>query len=153
MNNINDKIEKKCEVCNNSILVDELYQQGDCPFCGWHNCFLNEVNPDSVALPNLFSLNRAKQLYNEGKPFEPNLNDFINALHSYGEMQFEYSGIYYAVELIDDKNKETKIRLYNSQTKQTQFFDTDEEFIENAKIEDKFLKDIWEKTTDRYWLQ
>ena len=151
--NIYDEIfEKACSVCGKEIKKD-IYEQGKCPYCNWKNNHLADVNPESVIYPNLISLNKAKKLFKEGKSFEPDLDEFLEALHNYYEMQFEYNGIYYAVELKRDKQKDLKISLYNSQTKQTQFFDTDEEFIENAKIEDKFLKDIWEKTTDRYWLQ
>ena len=28
-----------------------------------------------------------------------------------------------------------------------------DDFKENAKVEEDFLKDIWDETTDRYWLQ
>ncbi len=151
--NIYEKIfEKPCEICKKTISVD-IYNQGKCPFCGWWNCFLNEENPESVAMPNVISLNRAKQYYSEDKPFEPDLNDFLDALHCYGEMQFEFKDIYYAVEIVDYNQEEVKLSLYNSQTKEIQYFNDDEDFINNAKVEDKLLKDIWEETTDRYWLQ
>ncbi|MBQ8444140.1 MAG: hypothetical protein IJX25_02170 [Clostridia bacterium] len=146
------KYKKKCEVCNKTIDVD-IYKQGECPFCGWWNCIINEENPDIIALPNLISLSKAKQLFSEGRPFEPNLDEFIEALHGYGEMQFEYKGIYYAVELIYDENKILRIRFYNSQTNESIFFDDDTDFKNNAKIGEEYIKDIWEETTDRYWLQ
>ena len=114
---------------------------------------MNEENPNSVAMPNLMSLNKAKQLYREGKPFEPNLDEFMEALHSYSEMQFEYKGRYYAVELVSYGQEEVKISLYNSQTKEVIYFDDDEDFINNAKVDNKLVKDIWDETTDRYWLQ
>lgn len=150
--NIEKNSKKLCEVCKKTIDVD-IYKQGECPYCGWWNCFLNEENPDNIAMPNLISLNKARQLYSEGKPFEPNLDEFIEALFSYSEMQFEYRGTYYAVELLFNKNKETKISLFNSQTKKEDIFNDDEDFKNNAKIDGKLLKDIWNDTTDRYWLQ
>ena len=52
-----------------------------------------------------------------------------------------------------DKNKETKISLFNSQTKKEDIFNDDEDFKNNAKIDGILLKDIWDDTTDRYWLQ
>ena len=146
------KYKKNCEVCNKTIAVD-IYKQGKCPFCGWWNCFLNEENPDIIAIPNLISLNKAKHLFSEGKSFEPNLDEFIEALHGYSEMQFAYNGIYYAVELVYDENKELKIRLYNSHTKEKTFFKGDNDFKNNAKIGDEYIKDVWEQTTDRFWLQ
>ncbi len=147
--NIYDKIfDKPCEVCG-QIMKKDVYDQGDCPFCGWKNCFINVEKPDSVAYPNLISLNKAKQLYEEGKPFEPNLDEFIEALNFYGETQFEYNGAYFAVE----QNNESIIELYDSKTKISQIFKTNEDFKNNAKIGNEYLKDIWDKTTDRYWLQ
>ena len=68
-------------------------------------------------------------------------------------MQFEYNGTYYAVELVYDKNKKLVISLYNSQTKESIIFSNDEDFKNNAQVEDKLLKDIWNDTTDRDWLQ
>ncbi len=149
---IEKSYEKKCEVCGEIIKVD-IYEQGKCKSCGWFNCFLNEENPDDVALPNTLSLNRARQLYKEGKPFELSLNDFIDALFSYGEMQFEYDGTYYAVELVGKSKDVVEIQLYNSKTREMFLFKSKEDFKNNAKVEGKLLKDIWDETTDRYWLQ
>lgn len=144
--------KKNCEVCSQIIDVD-TYKQGKCPFCGWWNCFLNEENPDIVATPNLISLNKAKQLYKEGKPLEPDFDDFLEALHSYGEMQFEYKGVYYAVEIVYDDNKRKTIRLFNSKTEEKDLFKSDDDFKNNAKVDGANLKDVWDQTTDRYWLQ
>lgn len=146
------KYKKECEVCSQIIDVD-VYGQGGCPNCGWWNCFLNEENPSRITMPNLVSLNKAIKLYKEGKPFEPNFDEFIEDLHSYGEMQFVYNGVLYAVELVCDEDKKTKIQLFNSQTKQSQFFENGNEFKNNAKIGSEYLRNIWEQTTDRYWLQ
>lgn len=143
--------KKNCEVCSHVIDVD-MYKQGKCPHCGWWNCFLNEENPNIIAMPNLVSLNKAIQLYKEGKEFEPNLDEFIEALHYYAEMQFMYNGTYYAVEPVSDENKNLKIRLFNSQTKEKTLFKDNKDFKNNAKIKDEYLKDVWEKTTDRFWL-
>lgn len=144
--------DKPCSVCG-KIIKKDIYDQGSCPYCKWKNNHFAEINPNNVLYPNLISLNKARKLYNEGKPFEPNLDEFMEALHNYSETQFEYKGVYYAVELVFNDNSEPKISLYNSQTKETTFFNNDEDFINNAKIDGKLLKDIWEETTDRYWLQ
>lgn len=144
--------DKTCSVCQKQIKKD-IYDQGDCIYCGWKNNHFADQNPNSVLYPNLVSLSKAKQLFSEGKPFEPNLDEFIEALHRYSEMQFEYAGVYYAVELIYDKKKDTQISLYNSQTKEISKFKNDDDFKFNAKIGNEYIKDIWEKTTDRYWLQ
>lgn len=147
-----DIFKKQCSVCG-KVIQKDVYDQGECPYCKWKNNYFADINPNDVIHPNLISLSKAKQLFNEGKPFEPNLDEFIEALHGYSEMQFAYNGIYYAVELIYDENNALKISFYNSQTKESLLFDDDADFINNAKIGDEYVKDIWEQTTDRYWLQ
>ena len=144
--------DKPCSVCR-KVIKKDIYDQGDCPYCKWKNNFLADENPNKVIYPNLISLDKAKELYAEGKPFEPDLNDFIKALFFYSEMQFEYNGVYYAVELVFNDKSEPQISLYNSQTKESTIFNKDDDFKNNAKVEGKFLKDIWNDTTDRYWLQ
>lgn len=151
--NIYDEIfDKPCSVCG-KIIKKDIYDQGDCPYCKWKNNHFADINPIDVLYPNLISLNKAKKLYNEGKPFEPNFEEFIEALYGYSEMQFEYNWTYYAVELVYDKNKNLIIRLYNSKNEETTFFNNSQDFKDNAKVEGILLKDVWDKTTDRYWLQ
>lgn len=145
-------IEKKCAVCEENYFTSEL-DLNPCPHCGWYNDTFCEENPDKVIYRNLISFNKAKQLYSEGKPFEPNLDEFIEALFFYSEMQFEYKGIYYAVELVGRSKNNVDIQLYNSKTREKFLFKTKENFKNNAKVEGKFLKDIWNETNDRYWLQ
>ena len=43
--------------------------------------------------------------------------------------------------------------MYDITSNTTQQFKTKEEFKNNAKIGNQYLKDIWNETTDRYWLQ
>ena len=114
---------------------------------------MNAEHPDNVLHPNLISLNKAKRLYLEKKPLEPDLDDFVEALHAYGEVQFIYNNVCYAVELLDSEINSTQIQLYNTKTKEVFVFKNDNDFKTNARIENKLLKDIWNETTDRYWLQ
>ncbi len=143
--------EKSCAVCSNKYMAD-IYGQGKCSHCGWRNGDTIEENKNSVVYPNLISLNKAKQLYKEGKSFAPNLDEFIEALFCYSEVQFEYNGIYYGVE-INRNNEKISIIMYDIPSNTTQQFKTKEEFKNNAKIGNQYLKDIWNETTDRYWLQ
>ena len=145
-------IKKVCAVCKKNYVTSDL-DINPCPFCGWYNDPFCEKNPDNVIYRNLISFNKAKQLYSEGKPFEPNLDEFIEALFFYSETQFEYKGTYFAVELVGKNKDELNIKLYNSKTKESQIFKTKDDFKNNAKIDGKLLKDIWDDTTDRYWLQ
>ena len=146
------KFATKCPVCGANGSKDQ-YGRGECDKCGWIFDPFVEEQKDNVIYPNLISLNKAKKLYSEGKPFEPDLGEFIEALHNYSEMQFKYNGVYYAVELVFNDNSEPQISLYNSKTKETTLFNNDEDFKNNAKVDGKLLKDIWNDATDKYWLQ
>ena len=151
--NIYDEIfDKPCSVCG-KIIKKDVYDQGECPYCSWINDGLADKNPNVVLYPNLISLNKARLLYAEGKPFQPNLDEFLDALYCYSEVQFEYNGTYYAVELMGNEIEKREISLFNSKTKEQFIFKTRDDFKNNAKVEGKLLKDIWDKTTDRYWLQ
>lgn len=144
--------DKPCSVCGKFIKKD-IYDQGNCPYCKWKNNFLTDENPNNVVYPNLISLNKAKQLYIKGKPFEPNLDEFIDALFFYSETQFVYNGTRFEVELVGKSEIDNNIKLYNSKTGEISIFKTKDDFKNNAKVEGRPLKDIWEETTGRYWLQ
>lgn len=146
------KFATKCPVCGAKCLKDR-FGNGECQNCGWVLDKICNKMKSRVIYPNLISLNKAKKLYSEGKPFEPDLNDFVEALQGYSEMQFEYNGIKYAVELVFADDDEYDIGLYNSKTRESFIFKTIEDFINNSKVDGKLLKDIWDETTERYWLQ
>ncbi len=145
------KLSAICPVCGNKCLKDQ-YGNGECENCGWKlDKYANKFK-NRVIYPNLISLNKAKKLYSEGKPFKPDLEDFIEALYVYSEVQFKYKNIYYELILASDENKEIiKMNDFNGGHLQT--FMTKEDFINNAKIDGKLLKDIWDETTERDWLQ
>ncbi len=144
------KFKIKCPICGTKCLKDQ-YGNGECENCGWKLGKLANKLKNRVIYPNPISLNKAKQLYSEGKPFETDLDDFVEALFCYSEMQFKYKGIYYSVELVGED--EYDIELCNSKTGETSIFKTEEDFKNNAKVEGKLLKNIWEETTERDWLQ
>ena len=143
-NNPYDKIyEKKCDVCSKILLASKT-GNGECPHCGWYNNRLGEVNNDKVIFPNLVSLNKAKRLNAEGKPFKPDLNDFLDGFYFYGEIQFRYKDI--ECELIRSNNK-GGISFCYEEGNET-IFSNREDFIKNAKIGDKYVRDIWDKVED-----
>lgn len=134
-----DKIyEKKCSVCNKILLASKT-GNGECPFCGWYNNRLGEINEDEVIFPNMVSLNKAKKLYNEGKSFRPDLNDFIEMLYFYSEVEFGYKGLNCCVCLIDKKIE------FGWSPDNVYYFTNKDDFIQNAKIGDEYVKDIWDK--------
>lgn len=142
----------KCPVCKSKCFKDQ-YGNGKCNECGWILDANLKQSKFKSNYPNLISLHKAKMHYKHGKPFEPDLDDFIEDLFFYSEMQFEYNGTYYAVELVGDSKEENNIQIYDSQTKEIQIFKSKTDFKNNAKVDGKLLKDIWDETTDRYWLQ
>ena len=133
------KFPKQCPVCEENFLVDQ-FGQGECPNCNWYTDTLSEKNKNEVTYPNLISLNKAKQLYKEGKPFKPNLSDFLDGFNMYGEMQFIYKNI--DCELIRSDNK-VGISFYYEEGNEI-LFKNKEDFIQNAKIGDDYVRDIWD---------
>lgn len=133
------KFPKTCSVCEESFLVDQ-YGQGECPNCNWYTDTLSEKNKNEVTYPNLISLNKAKQLYKEGKPFRPDLKDFLDALYFYSEVEFWYKGLNCCMCLRG--NADTKIE-FGWSPENVYYFSNKEDFIQNAKIGDEYVRDIW----------
>lgn len=144
-------LEKICAICGHKYMAD-IYDQGTCKFCGWNNSYRVNEFADKVIYPNLISLNKAKKLYRENRPFEPNLDDFVEALFFYSEVQFKYKNLYYEVVLASENDEEI-IKMDDFNGGHLQTFKTKDDFTNNAKIDGKLLKDIWEETTERDWLQ
>ena len=101
---------------------------------------MDEENENEVIFPNLVSLNKAKRLYQEGKSFSPDLNDFMEMLYFYSEVEFWYKGLNCCVTLKED----SKIEFGWSPDNVYYFADKDD-FIKNAKIGNEYIQDIWDK--------
>ena len=145
-----DKINKKiCDVCGTEVYVDSIGNGDECPNCSWVNCAYYEEFPDRVMCPNLISLNKAKKLYADGKPFLPDLDDFIGGLNFYSEMEFTYQGINYGVTRV--QNDAIDLWIFNGGT--VELFKDSEEFRDKAQINGKLLKDIWNEVENANWLQ
>ena len=93
-------------------------------------------------LPNLTSLNKAKRLYQDGKPFTPDLDDFLEMLYFYNEVEFWYKGLNCCLFLTD--NPQGKID-FGWSPENGYYFSDKEDFIQNAKIGDEYVRDIWDK--------
>ena len=118
-------------------MTDE-FKQGECPFCGWWNSHLNEENENCVIFPNVISLNKAKILYSKGLPFSPSIEDFIDMLYFYGETTLIYKGESYSFFLTNDQ-----IEMGSEKT--LHYFKDKADFIQNAKIGNEYVRDIWDK--------
>lgn len=150
--NIYEKIfEKPCAVCGSKVMVD-IFRQGKCPHCEWNNGLMVEDNEDKVIYPNLVSLNKAKELYKQGKAFVPNIYEFFEALNFYSEMQFKYKEKYYGVVFANNDSNENAIEIFEFNNK-SKIFSSVADFIENAKIGEEYIRNIWEETTERNWLK
>ena len=83
-------------------------------------------------------------LYKDGKPFAPDINDFISAFNFYGEMEFTLSGR----DLWRRGVANVGVEFSNLKTGDCQIFENIEEFRQKAKIGGVLLKDLWDKVTN-----
>lgn len=142
------KFKTKCPVCEKNTLKDK-YGYGECENCGWNIDKLNIKHKNSVIYPNLISLNKARKLYKEGKPFIPDFEDFIDAYNFYGEMEFTYNGITYGLMGMENEC----VDFWGMNTDKYETFKDIEDFAKKAKIEGKLVKDIWHEVKNANWLQ
>ena len=142
-------IIKKCDVCGN-VVADDSFGNGTCERCGWVQGVVYESHPDIVTYPNMVSLNKAKMLYSERKPFTPSLEDFLDALFMYSEVVFNYANEVYEVFLSGGADED--IIVFASERFRQEFCSRDE-FKNRANIDGKLLKDIWRDVTNANYMQ
>lgn len=135
------KYKQECPICNNATLIDQ-FGNGECEQCGWILSELDCQRQNDVIYPNLISLNKAKRLYTENKPLRPDLNDFLEGLYFYSEMEFGYKGLNCCLFLRNDPHKKIEF-CWSPQN--IYYFSDKEDFIKNAKIDGKYVRDIWNK--------
>ena len=142
------KFKTNCPVCNAECLKDQ-YGNGECACCGWILDSFGEENPDSVIYPNLISLNKAIKLYKENQPMKPDLDDFLAAFEHYGETGFGYKNLGFSLF----RNGENGIEFsWGPVPCGTIYFKDKEDFIKNAKIENEYVRDIWDKVENPCYL-
>ena len=141
-------IQKKCVICEKVYMTSKL-DLTPCPFCGWYNDSMCEENPDKVIYRNLISFNKAKLLYINKKPLKPNLNDFLEAFDFYGETGFRYKNIDFGLYSHEKNGIEMS---WGPEPNGTIYFKNKEDFFENAKIGDEYIKDIWDKVEEPSYL-
>lgn len=146
--NIYDKIfEKQCAVCGHKYMAD-IYEQGECSHCGWYNGKMYSEFPDKVIFSNLISLNKARKFYKEGKSLNPSLEDFLDAFNFYGETEFFYKGKDCCLFRGKDENEIE----FGWSPEHIYYFKNKEDFIKNAKIDNEYVRDIWDKVEDIRYL-
>lgn len=137
----------KCQVCKNLVMVDS-FGQGDCRNCGWVQSEDGVHNYHMVRYPNFVSFARAKDLNKDGQKIKPRLEDFMGMLTAYSEVGFILNNKQYAVIFSEDGN----IKFFVDNGIVLDTFSSTDEFVENAKIENAVLRDIWDKVTEADWL-
>lgn len=146
-----NKIQTKCDVCGNKIIVDNYGNGNDCPVCGWRQSEEAFNHPDVAGIRNIPTLNNAKKQYKEEKSaILANFEDFIAALDNYGELEFTYNGTRFGV-LLDDKS--SSIVLINIDNNQKQYYSSIDSFARTSKIDGVLLKTLWNSVTNTDFLQ
>ena len=132
--------EGKCSVCGYPVMIDEIGNGEVCAHCGWRQDSTAKKLPDDVLLANPISLNKARRLYKEGKPFEPDFDDFIEFCEMYGEVQFTYNGVVFVIQ------KETNDSfMFGTSATDIVLYASIDEFIAKASIGGVLVKDLWNK--------
>lgn len=141
----------KYDVCKNMLEIDQYGNSNACPNCGWLQSEEAYQHPNVAGIRNIPSLNNAIKQYNSGKPATlANFDDFLETYQNYGEVEFTLNNIRYGV-LYDDDNE--KIALLNIQTNEKQLFNDIYDFEQNAKINGKLLRNLWNNVTSTDFLQ
>lgn len=147
----------KCSICG-LVAMQDQYGNGECKNCGWKfSKGEAEFERDlGISYPMLVSPTTAKEEYKKGLPFKATFNEFVNGLKFYSEMTLKYNNKDYGVFFYRDKSKviknfkeiDGKIEFFENQIPESlQKYNSIKDFIDNANINGKLLKDIWEDVT------
>ncbi len=86
----------------------------------------------------LVPITRAKEQYKKGQKFKATFEDFINGLKFYSEMLFWYKGN------VNEVFRHGEKAILSSKDFNKEY-ETIDDFYENAEIDGKRLKDIWDE--------
>ncbi len=142
------KFSTKCPVCGAKCFKDQ-FGNGQCENCSWIFDIFGKKMKNNVIYPNLISLNKAKKLYIEGKPLSPDLNDFLEAFEFYGETGFEYKNLMFCLYRYGDNGIELG---WGPNDDEVAYFKDKEDFMQNAKIGDEYVREIWDKIENPCYL-
>lgn len=127
---------KKCDVCGADIKID-VYGNGYCKNCGWHN--VREEYSEKANYPNFLSLEDARKTYSQGRKLLPTFDGFLDILSRGFEMALWYKNKKYGAMR---NGAMYDFYLWNSE-EIFQEYSTVNEFADNANIDGKLLKEIW----------
>ena len=143
-----EKINKLCALCGKTYKTNEL-DLLPCPYCGWYNDIMCEENPDKVIYRNLVSFNKAKILYKQGKKLTPTIHDFLEAFEHYCETGFDYQNIGFSLFRYGENGIEFS---WGPEPYGTIYFKDKEDFVQNAKIGNEYVRNIWDKIENPCYL-
>lgn len=132
------KIEKKCSVCGNIVLIDN-YGNGRCKNCNWLQDYEAIKYPNAINPPNFTSLNNAKELWKNHIKFYPSLNDILKLVARGFDISFVYKNKRYQLD------KHDTFTCWEVNTNNYMEFKNIEDLLNNLKIDGDFLKDCWGK--------
>lgn len=146
-------IPSKCQVCGRLVMIDGGGNGEVCLNCGWIQDSASKTLPD-IPTSMIISLNKARRLYKEGKPFKVDFDDFINAFMFYGEMEFYYNKVCYGMCWTGEGDG---VRFWACDVPIKERvaikFASPEDFSTNARIDGMLIKDLWDKVENPYYLQ
>ena len=130
---------KKCDVCGNNVII-RLYGDKKCKNCGWIQSEEVIHNPNKLMYPNITSLNNAKELNKNGMKIKPTFEYFIESVRLNLEPNFKYNKKHYGSTNFSgyeffEWNKEDGYQSYK----------TIEEFEQKINIDEKPVKNLWDK--------
>lgn len=152
MNKKNEIQFEKCAVCGQAVAVRND-RVNECQQCGWIVARQATGQPNVIAMPNFVSLNKARQLFQAGKPLEPDYDDFIQMIRYYGEVEFYYNFVRYGIATNLGDDGECYIELFIVDGEVVCKYLTLEEFATKANINGVLLKDLWPQVKNANWLQ
>ena len=132
----------KCSICGGAAYRD-AYGNGECKNCGWKFSKDEEKFEKTlgVSYPMLVTPSTARKQYREGKPFKATFTEFVNGLYFYSEMLFTLSGTTYKVFL----KKGGEVVMCSEYIQKV--YSSRRDFENNAELDGKLLKDLWEQVT------
>lgn len=142
----------KCSICG-LVAQKDQFGNGECKNCGWEFSSDEKQMEEfwGISYPMLVSPTNAREQYRQGKPFKASFEEFINGLKFYSEVEFVYLGETYGVSFYKNgKSYKTRdemegdVEFYkNDDENFLQKFSSVKEFENDANINGKKLKDIW----------
>ncbi len=135
-------IAVKCSICGGLAFADQ-YGNGECSNCKWKfSKDQDKFEKDyGISYPMLVSPMTARQQYKQGLPFKATFEEFVKGLYFYSEMLLEHNNIMYEVFF-----KKDYTIIFCSKDMQ-QEYKSKEDFMSNANINGRKLKDLWGEVT------